>query len=329
MYSTFSLLLTATTLLALAAIASPATAQKPTISADFPFESQFLKVGDARLHYVSTGEGDPILFLHGVPMSAYSWRNILPLVAPQGRALALDFMGFGKSDKPDIAYSFSDQLTYLEAFIDSLQLTNLTLVMTDIGGIVGMTYAMRHPDNIKGLVMMETPLSDARTFHKNGGMMQRMMFWMAGKKKMGHRMFVKRNMFLKMMPMLIKRRLTKAEKEIYRQPFPTEASRLALYAPPKSWPRKGKNAQPGDMADFLNQYSAFIQASPLPKLLLYAKPGMLVNKKVLRWAKTHLPALSTVYIGKGKHLIEEDQPHAIGTAIAEWYQTLGAAAAQH
>ena len=73
-------------------------------------------------------------------------------------------------------------------------------------------------------------------------MMQHMMFWMAGKEKMGYRMFVKKNMFVKMMPMLIKRKLAPEEKAAYAQPFPNEKSRLPLFAVAHTFPRKGKNA---------------------------------------------------------------------------------------
>lgn len=292
------------------------TAQE--ISADFPFESQYLKIGSDQLHYIDVGKGDPIVFLHGVPMSSYSWRNIIPHLADSARCIAIDFMGFGKSDKPAIDYSFTDQLTYLSTFIEAMDLQRITFVMTDIGGIIGTRYAKKNPDRIKALVLLETPLSDARTFHKNGGMMQHMMFWMSRKPKMGYNMFVKRNMFLKMMPMLIKRKLTADEKAQYLAPFEERSSRMALFAPPHSFPKKGKNAQAGDMGDFLNQNAAYLQHSQIPKLLLYARPGMLVNKKVLAWAETHLPNLESQYLGKAKHLMEEDLPHEIGAAIRNW-----------
>ena len=270
------------------------------ISEEFPYTSKYITVGDAKLHYIDEGTGDPIIFLHGIPMSLYSWRNIIPHLSDTARCLAMDFMGFGKSDKPAIDYSFEDQVRYLSAFIEAMELTNITFVMTDIGGIIGTHYAVNHPDKVKALVLMETPIADARTFHKHGGMMQHMMFWMGGKDKMGYRMFVKKNMFLKMMSMLIKRKLTDVEKAYYRAPFTTEASRIPLFTLVNAFPRKGKNPQPGDMADFLTQNDSSLRASSLPKLLLYAKPGMLINKKALTWAKEHLPHLTTQFCRQGQ-----------------------------
>ena len=308
------------TLLMMTLLSTSISAQE--ISAEFPFTSKFQKIGNDNLHYIEKGTGDPILFLHGIPMSSYSWRNVIPEISKSGRCIAIDFMGFGKSDKPNITYTFMNQYNYLEAFIDSLNLKNVTLVMTDIGGVLGTRYAMNHPENTKGLVFMEAPLGDARTFHKNGGMMQHMMFWMGGKDKFGYRMIAKKNMFIKMMGMLIKRKLTKEEKTYYRAPFPTEETRKPLFVLPNSFPKKGKNPKPNDMADFMNKNNEFLTKTTIPKLLLYAKPGMLVNKKALKWITTHIPTIETKDVGKAKHLMEEDLPHEIGNAIQTWYLKL-------
>ena len=102
-----------------------------TISAAFPFESNTVEVDGSTLHYVEEGDGDPILFLHGNPTSSYLWRNIIPHVSPLGRAIALDLIGMGKSDKPDIEYRLADHVPYVEGFIEQLGLENITLVIHD------------------------------------------------------------------------------------------------------------------------------------------------------------------------------------------------------
>ena len=76
------------------------------------------------------------------------------------------------------------------------------------------------------------------------------------------------------------------------------------------------------MADFLNRNASALTESDLPKLLLHAKPGMLTNKKVLKWADENLSNLHSQFLGKAKHLMEEDLPHEIGKAIREWYSKL-------
>ncbi len=77
------------------------------ISAAFPFPSKFIEVHGSRMHYVEEGTGDPVLFLHGNPTSSYLWRNVIPHVSPLARCIALDLIGMGKSDKPDLSTASS------------------------------------------------------------------------------------------------------------------------------------------------------------------------------------------------------------------------------
>jgi len=67
------------------------------ISADFPFESNFLEVKGHRMHYIDEGEGDTVLFLHGKPTSSYLWRNIIPYLSGSERCIAPDLIGMGKN----------------------------------------------------------------------------------------------------------------------------------------------------------------------------------------------------------------------------------------
>src|SRR6185312_4320755 len=128
---------------------------KKLIPTDFPYRSHYIEIDGSKLHYIKEGTGDPILFLHGIPASSYVWRNIIPYVAPLGCCIAPDLIGFGKSDKPDIAYTIQDHIDYIEKFIQTLQLDNITFVMHGWGSIIGFDYAMRHPDKCKGLVFYE------------------------------------------------------------------------------------------------------------------------------------------------------------------------------
>ena len=92
------------------------------INSEFSYPSRFIDVCDSKLHYIESGEGDPILFLHGNPTSSYLWRNIIPYLASLGRCIAPDLIGMGKSGRPDIEYTFTDHARYLDAFIEKLEL---------------------------------------------------------------------------------------------------------------------------------------------------------------------------------------------------------------
>ena len=84
------------------------------------------------------------MFLHGNPTSSYLWRNIIPYVTPFGRCIALDLIGMGKSDKPDIDYRFFDHVKYVEGFIEAMGLQGITLVLHDWGSALGFHYASRN-----------------------------------------------------------------------------------------------------------------------------------------------------------------------------------------
>ncbi len=128
-----------------------ATKVEKDISADFPFESKYIEIGTEKVHYVESGEGDPILLLHGLPANVYLWRNIIPNIDSNKKVIALDFLGFGKSSFPaNRDVSVEVQYKMLTDFIEAKQLKNVTLFVQDIGSIAGMLYAIRRTTKCKG-----------------------------------------------------------------------------------------------------------------------------------------------------------------------------------
>lgn len=124
--------------------------------ADFPFESRFVTLNGHRLHYIDEGEGPLILFIHGNPTSSYLWRNVIKPLRGKYRCIALDLIGFGKSDQPDLDYRFLTHYQYLEEFVAALALTDITLVLHDWGGPLGFRLAQQHPGKVSRLCFMET-----------------------------------------------------------------------------------------------------------------------------------------------------------------------------
>src|SRR3990167_6610849 len=115
------------------------------ISDQMSIPSKYIDVKGSKIHYLESGEGDPILFLHGIPTSSYSWRNIIPHLSSLGTCIAPDLIGFGKSDKPNIRYTLADHIEYIKDFIDALSLKNITLIMPcGMKQIVAALSFMRH-----------------------------------------------------------------------------------------------------------------------------------------------------------------------------------------
>ena len=290
------------------------------ISADFRFESKHLSVHGSRMHYVEQGAGDPVLFLHGNPTSSYLWRNIIPHVAPHARCIAPDLIGMGKSDKPNCPYRFQDHSWYVEGFIKELGLENITLVVHDWGSALGFHYARRHASNIKGMAFMEALLRPMRwdQFPKDF----KMGFKLMRAPAIGWFMVSVMNVFLKqIMPQTIVRELSPEEKRRYAQPFPSIASRK----PVRQWPREIPiDGTPADVHEVITAYGAWLEETPIPKLLLHATLGGIIRPELVEWAREHLQNLQTVDLGEGIHYLQEDHPHEIGAALARWYGELNA-----
>ena len=126
----------------------------------FPYPPRYLEIQGTRVHYVEQGQGDSLLCLHGEPSWSYLYRKLIPPLAVSHRVLAMDFIGFGRSDKfaDQADYSFRLHCDTLSAFIDRLDLQNLTLIVHDWGGLIGLTVASQVPERIGRLVIMNTGL---------------------------------------------------------------------------------------------------------------------------------------------------------------------------
>lgn len=127
----------------------------------FAFPERWVYLDGLQIHYVDEGYGSrPVLMVHGNPVWSYVWRRLIPSVASDHRALALDLMGFGKSDKPNpVLHDFPHHARIVSGFIQSLGLRNLVLILHDWGGPFAMQYAVRNPENIAGLVLLNTFLT--------------------------------------------------------------------------------------------------------------------------------------------------------------------------
>lgn len=288
------------------------------ISSKFPFEPKYIEINGSNIHYIDEGNGDPILFIHGNPTSSYLWRNIIPYLTPYGRCIALDLIGMGKSDKPDINYRFVDHVSYVEGFIEKMKLENITLVVHDWGSALGFNYAMHHEDNIKGLAFMEAILKPVTWDSFPKGF--KMGFKLFRTPVIGWLMIVGMNIFVEqILPKAIVRELTEAEKNHYREPYKNLMARKPLWRWPNEIPIEGN---PPDVAGMVQKYCQKLQASELPKVLFLAHPGGLITSTMVEWCKQNLKNLKTVDIGPGIHYIQEDNPQLIGSELAQWYRGL-------
>ncbi len=290
------------------------------ISAADPHPRRRLDAAGLEIAYVDTGGGgDPIVFLHGNPTSSYLWRNIIPHVSPLARCLAPDLAGMGDSAKaPDGAYRLADHIRYLDAWFAALALEHqrVTLVVHDWGSALGFHWARRNPAAIKGIAYMEAivrPLKWEEFSEQARPLFQSL------RSPAGEDLILKRNIFVeRILPGSVMRKLSASEMERYRRPFiePGESRRPTL-----TWPREiPLDGEPSDVVALVSEYAAWLAASPVPKLFVNADPGAILTgaqrEFCRRWPNQREVTLS------GSHFIQEDSPHEIGTALAQWYRAL-------
>ena len=296
----------------------------PDISPDFPFEPHFAEVLGSKMHYVDLepdvapgdAKGSPFLFLHGNPTWSYLWRNVIPHCAPLGRCVAPDLIGMGRSDKPEIEYTFFDQARYLDQLIEQLGLDRVTLVLHDWGSALGFHWACRHPDRVRAIAFMEAIVRPGKW--KQMSPPVRLLFKRLRHPKKGRKMAIEKNIFIeKLLPRGSARKLTEAEMDHYREPFLDPKHREALRAWPTQIPLDG---EPAEVHDAVANYFEWLQRSEIPKLLFYVEPSFIIPPAVVPSLRRRLPNLETVDLGKGRHFTPEEYPHTIGRGIAEWYQ---------
>jgi haloalkane dehalogenase len=287
----------------------------PAIGAGYPFASHFVEVHGSRMHYIDEpGDGSlTFLFLHGNPASSYLWRNVIPHVKPLGRAVAPDLIGMGQSGKPALAYTFLEHAAYLERFIEQAGLTQMVLVLQDWGGGLGFDYACRHPENVKGLVFMECLTTPRGWADLNA---TETVFFKVVRSRIGRWMIIRKNFWIeRFVPMATIRRLAEEEMDWYRRPFRDEDSRTPVLQWPREMPLDGPS-EPNFAR--MDAYGRWLRQTELPKLFLYAEPGMVVTRAIEGEIRANMRNLTAVSLGAGKHYLPEDHPHEIGAAIHAW-----------
>jgi haloalkane dehalogenase len=273
---------------------------------------------DSSMAYREVGSPDaPVaLFLHGNPTSSYIWRDIMPLVAPVAHCVAPDLIGFGQSGKPRIDYRFVDHVRYLDEFIAVSGISSAYLVAQDWGTALAFHLAARRPGFVNGLAFMELirPMPTWNDFHQVA--QAREMFRKFRTPGEGERMILHENLFVeRIIPGSVMRELTADEKSVYRAPFPTPDSRIPIWRFANELPIEG---EPKDAyATLTTAYDALL-ASRYPKLLFVGNPGALISQASGETLAAKLHDCELVLLERGKHYVQEDQPEAIGRAVAQW-----------
>lgn len=275
---------------------------------DFPFKPNYIMINDVRMHYVDEGEGETILCLHGEPSWSFLYRKMITPLSQNYRVLAPDFIGFGRSDKyaNEEDYTFQMHVDKLTKFIERLDLQDITLVVQDWGGMIGLTVATQIPDRFARLVIMNTGLPGGEK------MPDAFMRWRAVCEKFGRRLPIGR-----LVDGGTVTELSDAVKAAYEAPFPDMTYKAGAAVWPLLVPMHPDDPGAKEMRQARNVLSTWEK----PALVLFSdsdpitRGGDLWFRRLMRIRKDDQPHI--VIQGAG-HFLQEDKGAEIAAHIAQF-----------
>lgn len=269
-------------------------------------ESHFVSVEGLNIHYLAAGAGEPILLLHGFPTSSFLYRNVAPYLAQKNRVIALDLPGYGKSAKPlDASYSFRFYGRVLTGLLDALNLQQIGLVVHDIGGPIGLNWAIHNPERVRRLAVLNTLVYPEMSWAvvafvlalKTPGVA----WWLTGKAGLKATM---------RLGLYDKQKVTPEVLAGVQTPFETPEARRALIKAGAGLHRDGFK----DIAEKLPSFK-------MPVRVIYGERDRVlpdVAKTMARVAQD-LPHAEVTALPDCGHFLQEERPDEVGQLLAEFF----------
>ena len=278
-----------------------------TFDGTFPFTPHYFDINGFQMHFVDKGSGEPIVLVHGDPSWGYLYRNFIHALSRHHRCIVPDHMGMGKSGVPQEPYPYRLQhhIANFENLLLHLDLRDITLVLHDWGGPVGLGFAIRHPERIKRLVLMNTWAFAPWP----GGPFPRLLEIIRSAR--GEKFVLEKNGYLE--PALLGttfhiENLTQVVMDAYRAPFPTPESRLALLCWSRDIPVSEADPAYAEMKRIEHGLPQFLDT---PTLLLWGMNDPVLSEPVLRTWQSIYPQAITYEIEDASHFLQEDAPARI------------------
>jgi haloalkane dehalogenase len=272
----------------------------------FDFAPHYVEQDGLRLHYLDEGSGPPVLLLHGEPTWSYLYRKVIPELIPSARAIAPDYFGFGRSDKPlqptDYGYDF--HASSIARLVEELDLQELTVVVQDWGGPIGLRLAVEHPDRVARLVIMNTGIGGGRPPSEEW---LRFRDWL---RRLGTDVVPGRLVRISaVQPM------SDAVVDAYSAPWPVPESKAGILAFPDLVPISPEHP---DLPAHLRVREA-LAGWAKPALVLFSDSDPIFSPRHAERIAAHIPgALEPEIVSGAGHFLQEDQGEEIGRRIARF-----------
>jgi len=272
----------------------------------YPFEPNYLEQDGLRMHYLDEGAGDPVLLLHGEPTWSFLYRKAVPPIAEVARVLAPDYFGFGRSDKPVERdwYTYDRHYAAIERFVDELDLRDLTVVVHDWGGPIGLRLAAERPERMARLVITNTGLYAGRPPSDE---------WLR------FRAFVRRvGTELRPGQLVQITCVTELSDEVvagYDAPYPVPEAKTALVMFPELVPTEPEHPSAATML----RVREALRDWRKPALVLFSDSDPIFSPRVGERFAELIPGaeLGEPVVGAG-HFLQEDKGEELGARVAGW-----------
>jgi haloalkane dehalogenase len=272
----------------------------------YAFEPSYLDQDGLRMHYVDEGEGAPVLMLHGEPTWAFLYLKMIPTVARVARVVAPDYFGFGRSDKPTRIedYSYDFHCASIERFADELDLRDVTVVVQDWGGPIGLRLAVERPDRVACLVILNTGIGAGRAPSEE---------WLR------FREFVRR-VGTDLVPGQLIRisavtELAEDVVEAYNAPFPTPESKAGVLAFPELVPTELEHPSAAKM----QEVRAALERWEKPTLVLFSDSDPIFSTVAAEHMASRIPGAGPAEIVAGAgHFLQEEKGEEIADRIVRF-----------
>jgi len=271
----------------------------------YPFQSRWFETDGIRVHYVDEGTGRPILMCHGNPTWSFLYRKIIERLRGQFRCVAVDYPGFGLSDRPEgYGYTPAEQARIVGRLADHLGLDGFIVMGQDWGGPIGMSVASQRAGRVGGLVFMNT------WFWRTDRLAMQLFSRVMSTRPMQRRI-LERNFFVeRLMPRSVSHPLAAEVMEHYRRAQPTPEARWGVAEFPRqilasgAWLERLASQAPQALGD-------------KPVLLVWGMkdPGFGSRRVLGRWQR-YFPAAEVVVLADANHFIQEDAADQIADAVA-------------
>ncbi len=270
------------------------------------------KTPAGKLSYIDAGRpaGQPVVMLHGNPTWSYYYRNVIADLKSDYRCIVPDHIGCGLSDKPPITqydYSLKSRINDLEALLDHLNVKdNITLILHDWGGMIGMGYAARHPERIKRIIAGNTGCT-----RLPAGKRLPLGLKIGRKSKLGEWLILNRNLFCKLAAKwcVTRKPLPPEIKDMYMKPYDTPENRIAVLKFVQTIPLSEKDAGWDIVMDVEKSLPKF---KDVPTLLLWGMKDWVFDQHFLAEWQRHFPhAESHTWPDCGHYLLEDAGDEAI------------------